>query len=80
MSIAIVCAKILVYFSMRTNFFYFTYLLFKTSYIILSILQYISLKYQFFYFSNYFFSSYIITTIHSLHPLFYLLLRYVKKE
>ena len=42
------CAKIFMYFSIRIYFFYFTYLFFETSHIILSILHYISLKYQFF--------------------------------
>ena len=45
---ALICAKIYVYFSVRTYFFYFTYLLFKIPQIRLSILYYISLKYQIF--------------------------------
>ena len=40
-------AKAIVYFGIKTYFFYFTYLLFKTPHIILFILHYISLKYQF---------------------------------
>ena len=41
-------AKIYVYFSIKTYFFYFTFSLFKTSHIKLFILHYILLKYQFF--------------------------------
>ena len=43
-------AKAIVYFGIKTYFFYFTYLLFKTPHIILFILHYISLKYQFSFF------------------------------
>ena len=70
-------AKILVYFSIKTYFFYFTYSLFKTPQFKLSILYYILLKYQFFLiFLIVSFSLHITTTIHSLpSPL-----RYVKKE
>ena len=39
-------AKAIVYFGIKTYFFYFTYLLFKTPHIILFILHYISLKHR----------------------------------
>ena len=45
---ALACAKILIYFSIRTYFFYFSFSLFKIFHIRLSILHYILLKYQFF--------------------------------
>ena len=69
------CAKFIVYYSIRTYLFYFTYSLFKTSHIRLFILHYISLKYQIFlmFFS---FFTHITTTIHPLPSS----LGYVKKE
>ena len=50
----LVCTKIYVYFIIKTYFFYFTCLIFKTLHIRLFILHYISIKYQFSLFTFFF--------------------------